>query len=370
MGLHAQQLQQRIQDLERDKAVSAEREQDFDRMRQALEEKDRELEMKLAEATMIIQQSGGGAAAGGAGAGDGAGRGSSLERQLDKLVQSQPVAVRLPGLDSLDEDNKLRFFQLLLQEDSGILYQNEEVEVHWLQSFPFTNDDFYHHAERGLLAGRVDLKLFSKGFESIHLKCTNNDVKGLKVVPLPISAAASTKEAGPPQVIIQTICVELLELLEAHPFVKCDITVLDSQTRIEHDCTFALPIVLLKFCLPWEVDATDLTEFAKTCPRNCVAQAAGIFYREVLSDDFPLNLLTFGGILSEVERTMDRITLATSLVRHGVCKKDLNVVIYLQASKIEVLSHDKRLSEIVLYTLQDYFAFATKNLADMEQMYK
>ncbi len=68
-----------------------------------------------------------------------------------------------------------------------VLYQDDKVEVHWLQSFPYTNEDFFHHAERGLLAGRVDLKLFSKGFESIHLKCTNNDVKGLKVVPLPIS---------------------------------------------------------------------------------------------------------------------------------------------------------------------------------------
>ena len=110
-----------------------------------------------------------------------------------------------------------------------MLYQDEKVEVHWLQSFPYTNEDFFHHAERGLLAGRIDLKLFSKGFESIHLKCTNNDVKGLKVVPLPKSAAASNYRNGaPPQVIIQTVCFELLELLEAHPFVKCDVTLLCS----------------------------------------------------------------------------------------------------------------------------------------------
>ena len=103
----------------------------------------------------------------------------------------QPVTVKLPGLDHLSDENKLRFFQLLLQEDTGVLYVDDAIEVHWMQSFPFTNDDFYQHAERGLLAGRIDLKLFSRGFESIHLKCTNNDVKGLKVVPLPISAAGN-----------------------------------------------------------------------------------------------------------------------------------------------------------------------------------
>lgn len=82
----------------------------------------------------------------------------------------------------------------------------------------------------------------------------------------------------------------------------------------------------------------------------------------VLSDTFPTRLLTFGGLFHEVDRrfvtaTGTVVSLGTSLVRHGVVKRDLNVGVLLSGKRIEVRSHDRRLSEIVLCLLQDYFGF-------------
>jgi hypothetical protein len=273
-------------------------------------------------------------------------------------------------VDTLSLANVRRFFQLSLEEESGILYQDDKIEVHWLQSFPYINDDFYHHAERGLLAGRVDLKLFSKGFESIHLKCTNNDVKGLKVVPLPISAAASNS-VGPPQIIIQTICVELIEMLEAHPFVKCDLTLLNTgpgdgggfgeNTRDEHNCVFALPIVMLKFCLPWEVTENEFDTFNNSIP---VAKRASVATPspDVVSVDFPEHVLTFGHIFHIVSRSPGKVVMGATLVKHGETKRDLNIALVMDAQKIEVRTEEKRLSNITVETLKQFYDFAIKDL--------
>jgi len=372
--LRADQLESEMKEKE---AIVERKEKELDRMRVEMESRNKDLEAKIEEAKRLLAPSV---------TSSGTKKSEEERRSLQKengggggpgsLDQQQPVSVKLPGLESLSEENTLRFFQLLLQEDSGILYQDDAIEVHWLQSFPFTNDDFYHHAERGLLAGRVDLKLFSKGFESIHLKCTNNDVKGLKVVPLPISAAATSNvmdtNTGPPQVIIQTICVELLEHLEAHPYVKCDLTIMDTADsirtgappeRYDHACTFALPIVLLKFCLPWEVTPKEFLDFCNVCTMTSAAIDSN---RLVLHDDFPASLLSFGGILSEVERGPGaRIKLGTSLVKHGNTKKDMNIGILLDERKMEVRTEDRRLSEIIMFLLHDYYDYCTSHLKEM-----
>ncbi|CAD7955081.1 unnamed protein product [Amoebophrya sp. A120] len=414
-------LTTRVQYLESEKMERDRMETDLGKLRMVLEEKDRELELKLTEAKKLLDIGpGGNLSAKNLSGLDRNAAGKIDNEQLKLLEKLQPVNVHLPGKNlDLSSENKLRFFRLLCATvdeetsntvgagastagDHNLLFQNEELEVYWLQSFPYNNDDFYHHAERGLLAGRIDLKLVSRGFESIHLKCTNNDVKGLKVVPLPISAAAntSTAENGPPQVIIQTICVELLELVEAHPFVKCDITVLDSATtatskpdRAQHECTFALPIILLKFVLPWECLPQELSRHMASCVREDSGNmVSGMMDLSSVPDNkartaskapppgdlitgetFPTKFLTLGGLFCEIERKRSangntEVCLGSSLVKHGsLTEQDLHIGVKISSkgNLIEVYSYNRKLSNIVLALLLDFYSYCCVHLHEM-----
>jgi len=56
-------------------------------------------------------------------------------------------------------------------------------------------------------------------------------------------------------------------LLEAHPFVKCDVTLLTPGDKVgevereDHAFIFALPVILLKFCLPWDPPVAEFDRF-------------------------------------------------------------------------------------------------------------
>ena len=187
---------------------------------------------------------------------------------------------------------------------------------------------------------------------TIHLNLTNNDVKGLKVVPLPISTAGTHVDAdagGPPHIIIQSICFELLELVEVHPTVKCDCTITTGEdSREDHTFVMPLPVVILKFALPWEV---DLAKFDKFWTSKGVQSAVNTEFQMNRKESVPVAILTFGGVFHLLSRSKTQVKLAARLAKHGVIGEEYHIAVTIGEKLLEVHSQDQRLSDIVLSTL-------------------
>lgn len=169
-----------------------------------------------------------------------------------------------------------------------------------------------------------------------------------------------------------------------YPYMKCEFTILDTTsvnapaTRMEHSCSFPLPILLLKFLLPWEVSGVEFDAFGLSSSEASGEHKVG----RKLVQDFPESLLCVGGLFFEVEAENNQDSnsgdtkkssskqpkskrLSSSLVRHGSVTRDLNIAVRVTEKLITVFCEDARLGQIVLKTLQQFWNYCSNNFEAM-----
>eukprot|EP00397_Hematodinium_sp_SG-2012_P003117 GEMP01003125.1.p1 GENE.GEMP01003125.1~~GEMP01003125.1.p1 ORF type:complete len:761 (+),score=143.11 GEMP01003125.1:23-2284(+) len=292
---------------------------------------------------------------------------NKVREEMSKLVSAKgkPQRGLIPTSSSPSSDENWRLFHAMaLRESNGVLFEDERVTVHMTQFFPFQSEEFHSLAVNdGKLEARVELRVFVQdkkmGFETIHLKCTNHDVSGLKVTPLPITSAERNPENEdfPPSVILQTINFELVELLQSNPWVRAEMVLCpdlysdEDLPGIEHTCDFALPTILTKFFLPLGPSDNFSTLWSLQMHESCLVVA-----KTRPTKDGPW-LLSLGGAFRLFESFENgTFNLGGRLLRHGCMEKDYECLIQAHSLsemwKVTVKCADSRIAESVAAILE------------------
>ena len=152
--------------------------------------------------------------------------------------------------------------------------------------------------------------------------------------------------------------------------------------REDHAFIFALPVILLKFCLPWDPPVDEYNDFLRATGNEAIT-LNDVEACKILNSNAPMSIITFGGILKVIQASeaemrsgafdedgfssaqdkdkTNMLKLATTVVKHGIINIDLNVAVIITPHVLEVRSEDRRLSLIILSSLKEFYAYYLKN---------